>query len=423
MTEDGPMETNTTSTEPPEAQTSTWSPKSLVRPRNGRTVAGVAAGLAQHLGIGVGLVRIGFVVASFFGGAGIALYVAGWLLIRDETEPTSIAQRTLANSAPGSYWLGVGLLALAAVIVLDNITFLPGSLLWAALFVVVGVLLYRGDLPGQFGAASRSPGSAQTPVMGGAEETGSGGVSGDALPPAPPHAYVPPTPPPPPAPRRPPSILGRVTIGVALLALGVMAVVDNLTPAIHAQPRHYLALATIVLGLGLIIGGWLGRARWMILLGFFVIPPLLASPLAEVEWQDIRARFEPISIDAIQPRYDINVGSAVFDLTAIDWDGETVAMAVDMGLGELIVIVPEGVAVTGRAEVGVGSIETSDSQQGGVGDVNRTLDVAGDRGRIDLDLELGVGAIQLRIEEADQARSGPIFESTTTTTDNIQGSN
>ncbi|MGC1208206.1 MAG: PspC domain-containing protein, partial [Ornithinimicrobium sp.] len=47
----------------------------LVRPVQGRVIAGVAAGLAAHLGISTRLARIVFVVMIGAGGAGIAAYI------------------------------------------------------------------------------------------------------------------------------------------------------------------------------------------------------------------------------------------------------------------------------------------------------------------------------------------------------------
>lgn len=57
-----------------------------VRPSSGRQLAGVCLALADLLGRDVRHVRLAFVVASFFGAAGIWLYVALWLLF--PSEPT-----------------------------------------------------------------------------------------------------------------------------------------------------------------------------------------------------------------------------------------------------------------------------------------------------------------------------------------------
>jgi phage shock protein PspC (stress-responsive transcriptional regulator) len=98
------MNTNTVN---PEAPTTTTEPTddrpagprfgydpartALRRPYQDRMLAGVAAGLARYFDVDLTLVRIAFVVLTIVGGAGIPLYLAGWLLIPDEGTDQSIA--------------------------------------------------------------------------------------------------------------------------------------------------------------------------------------------------------------------------------------------------------------------------------------------------------------------------------------------
>ena len=63
----------------------------LRRPVQDSVVAGVAAGLARYLGVDVMIIRLVFLVLTIFGGAGIALYLAGLLLIPEEGSDQSIA--------------------------------------------------------------------------------------------------------------------------------------------------------------------------------------------------------------------------------------------------------------------------------------------------------------------------------------------
>ena len=56
----------------------------LVRPRNGRWIAGVCAGLADRFGLSRGAVRLGFVVSLLLPGPQILLYVLLWILIPSE---------------------------------------------------------------------------------------------------------------------------------------------------------------------------------------------------------------------------------------------------------------------------------------------------------------------------------------------------
>jgi phage shock protein PspC (stress-responsive transcriptional regulator) len=54
-------------------------------------LTGVAAGLAEYLGVDVTIVRIAFVVLTIAGGAGGPLYLAGLVLIPEEGSDQSIA--------------------------------------------------------------------------------------------------------------------------------------------------------------------------------------------------------------------------------------------------------------------------------------------------------------------------------------------
>ena len=72
----------------------------LVRRSHGRMIAGVCQGIAEHFDVDPILVRIAFVVTSFFGGAGFVAYVAAWLLIPDEDERMLIYKRIAHMADP-----------------------------------------------------------------------------------------------------------------------------------------------------------------------------------------------------------------------------------------------------------------------------------------------------------------------------------
>jgi phage shock protein PspC (stress-responsive transcriptional regulator) len=65
--------------------------RALSRPDQDRMLGGVAAGLARSAGVDPLLVRLAFVVLTLIGGAGVPLYLAGWLLIPDEATGQSLA--------------------------------------------------------------------------------------------------------------------------------------------------------------------------------------------------------------------------------------------------------------------------------------------------------------------------------------------
>jgi phage shock protein C len=64
----------------------------LERPLQGRMLGGVAAGIADFLGVDPTIARIAFAVLTVIGGgAGVVLYLAGWLLIPEEGRDQSMA--------------------------------------------------------------------------------------------------------------------------------------------------------------------------------------------------------------------------------------------------------------------------------------------------------------------------------------------
>ncbi|HCU96128.1 MAG TPA: PspC domain-containing protein [Actinobacteria bacterium] len=78
---------NTTTAEPQDQAR----PQPLCRPTQDRMLGGVAAGIARYLRVDVTVVRIVFTVLAIVGGAGVPIYLAGWLLIPEEGSEQSIA--------------------------------------------------------------------------------------------------------------------------------------------------------------------------------------------------------------------------------------------------------------------------------------------------------------------------------------------
>lgn len=94
----------------------------LERPVQGRYVAGVCAGLAEHLGLTVRHVRLAFVLASIAGGAGVATYLFLWALTpqsrRGDLGPGAkpVAAGRPTNESLRNLVVGVGLLLVGGVL-------------------------------------------------------------------------------------------------------------------------------------------------------------------------------------------------------------------------------------------------------------------------------------------------------------------
>ena len=72
-------------------------PQPLCRPIEDRMLAGVGIGIARYLGVDVTIVRIVLAVLAVVGGAGVPIYLAGWLLIPEEGSEQSIAAQFIQS--------------------------------------------------------------------------------------------------------------------------------------------------------------------------------------------------------------------------------------------------------------------------------------------------------------------------------------
>lgn len=61
----------------------------LQRPRSGRVIAGVCAGLARRFGWSPTVVRLLFVLSLLLPGPQVIIYVIMWIVIPNETLPAS----------------------------------------------------------------------------------------------------------------------------------------------------------------------------------------------------------------------------------------------------------------------------------------------------------------------------------------------
>lgn len=73
--------------------------KVLMRPRDGRMLAGVCAGVADYFGLDVTLVRVIWAVVSVMtGGAGILAYLVAWIIIPDAGRQSSVTENMVGKT-------------------------------------------------------------------------------------------------------------------------------------------------------------------------------------------------------------------------------------------------------------------------------------------------------------------------------------
>jgi phage shock protein C len=138
----------------PEAETEIVGPseRRLVRSSDDRVIAGVCGGLGKYLGVDPVLVRIAAILLVFAGGAGIVLYIIGWIAIPDEfvhgtseiaaggdeTASTVDEDRTRSAAVLGLIFVALGVVFLADAIWPD---FLAWRYLWPVALIAVGAAI------------------------------------------------------------------------------------------------------------------------------------------------------------------------------------------------------------------------------------------------------------------------------------------
>ncbi|WP_433385017.1 PspC domain-containing protein [Actinoplanes sp. CA-142083] len=116
----------------------------LYRPRDHRIIAGVAAGLAEHLGVPLLAVRIALVVLLGFSGLGLLLYAAFWAVLPQQV-PTGQppARRDLAMLLPFAA-IGLGVVLLQALVFKNSVAGTVGWLI-AVVAVGAGIIWHQSD--------------------------------------------------------------------------------------------------------------------------------------------------------------------------------------------------------------------------------------------------------------------------------------
>lgn len=373
--------------------------RGLVRRPTGRLFAGVAGGLADATGTHVAWWRLGFAFLALVGGLGVAIYLILWVVMPRADLPRSGSER-IAHRFPGMPgWLGVALLGFGALLLIGHfwpIGVLPPlvvppfahrirdsspSFAVAVLLIGMGILLFRGNRERE---ALDLPATTVEPT----------GGTGDLLPP------------PPRSPRSPRrvrerSVTGWLSFGLALAATGIAWLLLD-TGAIHPSPGQMFALPLAILGLGLLVGAFFGRARWTILLGLLLIPLVVVAGIipTPIIGRYAERTFTVRRAGQVQSTYQQSGGTLVFDFTKLGAGEHPGPIHAVVGFGEIQVLLPKGMTADITGTVGWGSVVTPQTYVNGLG-VSGTLHRAGPS-PIQLTLEVGFGSVNVYYVSAPQ---------------------
>jgi phage shock protein PspC (stress-responsive transcriptional regulator) len=367
-----------------------------------RKVAGVAGGLGRHLDVDPLILRVAFVVLVFFGGAGLILYAACWILVPEDgavRAPFNLDERSrsvalivvgviatlaLVGDSWGAFWFPWPL-ALVALVALWLLTRnnpprpVPPVQPWAPA-APTGPAAPAAPYP----APTYAPTATYAPPP----------PTYYAPPPPPQATYVPP-PPRPPNPRKRGPILFWFTLALIALAEGVLGMADLAGAGI--ADAAYPALAVGICGLMLVVGAFFGRAGGIIALGLISTVVLTGTTAAD-RWDSNDVTETPLTAAALDNRYWLGAGEQVIDLREIadlqNLNGRT--LEVEGGIGHIEIILPDGLTAVVHADVdGPGNIEVFGFERGGIDTTINSSDGSETDPRITIDTQLGVGQIEV----------------------------
>jgi len=123
--------------------------KKLYRIRRNNIIAGVCMGIARYFDVDVTLIRLLWVLAVLFGGAGIPAYIIAWIIIPEEPssneEVTVETESTIHESGAYQKTAGLIIVAIGVFFLLRNlfprIFFIQ---FWPLIFIGAGLVLIFG---------------------------------------------------------------------------------------------------------------------------------------------------------------------------------------------------------------------------------------------------------------------------------------
>jgi phage shock protein PspC (stress-responsive transcriptional regulator) len=270
--------------------------KRLERSRSDRMLAGVGGGLARYFELNPAFFRVGFVVLTLLGGAGILIYLAAALVIPDEGKADSIAAEALRERRERPWQLiGLSLVAVAVAVLLSRATLWPrGDLAWV--LVVLAVVL--------IGWTQRRDRSAAPP-------------------------------PPSPPPSAPPAVEGE-----APPAEGPAIASESAVRPKRRRLRRPLAIAATVVAV-------------LILAGAAVVATVFHVSLGDGVGD---RTYQPAGAADVKGKYRLGIGDLKVDLGAVRFGPGETDVDARVGIGELTVTVPSNVALRVDAKTQVGTV-------------------------------------------------------------------
>ena len=348
----------------------------LRRSADDRLIAGVSGGLGDYFGIDPVIVRIGFIVLTFFGGVGPVLYLVSWLIVPLD-DSGSILANALRSGAPRRFrnLAGIGLIAFGLFVtailsrnffeVIEKISSTAPYLALALIVAGVGLIFWPRrsapplDTPAEPLAAPTTATVPSPPSAAGSEWPGAnmGGEPEETKASwrdrrAERRSQ-----------RRGQSTVTFLTLAALLILTGGAILLDRLDME-RVLLGEFFAVALLVVAAGLLVSVFVGRNWALIVLGVLLLGPLVVFSGSDTSWWsgfgDVKT--VPEDISALDRDVKHGIGNLVVDLRSLDLDSlrSTERTSIDhnvrLTVGEVTIRVPADLRVRTNASIGAGNM-------------------------------------------------------------------
>ena len=338
-------------------------------------LGGVCAGLGRYFNTDPVFFRIGAIVLTLIGGAGVLLYLAALLLIPKED---SVAQTAVDGDSVDGRSRALVIAGVVVLLVIAWPFLLGGGLFIWAVLIPLAVLVAAGVLVWWLVSGE--------------------GPSGDAG-----------------------DIARRAALGLGLLVLcGIVAVGGAWAAA--AGGEAIVAALVIAAGVAIAAGAFLKPVRWLILpaLALAFSAGTVSAAGIDLDGGVGDRYYNPSSSVDLHDRYELGMGELVVDLTDTDLPAGDTPLELDLGVGSAQLIVPDDVCVATTADVGVGYAGVFDADNEGIDvDFDEQRTAPADRSRLVVDAEIGVGELLIGHGRSDFGEYEARFEGGRDRLDNI----
>jgi phage shock protein PspC (stress-responsive transcriptional regulator) len=345
--------------------------KELRRSQSDRMVAGVCGGLGRYFDVNPTFYRVGFVVLTLLGGAGLLIYGAAVLVMPADGQNESIVEEAFREhrDRPGRL-IGIGIAAIAGISILSHAQLWPhGDFAWV-LLLFAGLVLFVSQRRARRGTTDTVSESGQATT-----------------------AVLPPR-------RRRSFSLTLAALGFIIVAAGTLAALSSW--GVDIPWAVALAVAAVSVGVALVGGAFLQlRIGGLVVIGLALgVAAILASTI-DIKLNDgIGDRsYSPASLAALHDDYQLGIGSLRLDLGRLSLPPGETHVKTDLGIGELRVIVPADASVRVESHVGWGDSQVLGNEENGHNVHTAVIRKAG-RSAPTLVLDAHVGAGQIEVERA-----------------------